>query len=119
MSDFRKLLVWRKAHVLALRVDRVAGTLQRPTDASLKNQMTRAAMSIPTNIVEGSSQETRKDFKRFLRYASNSATELEYHLLLARDKGAITTGDYANLSARTVEVRKMLIGLMKRVEQTL
>ena len=76
-------------------------------------------MSIPTNIVEGSSQENRKDFKRFLRYASNSATELEYHLLLARDKGAINAGDYANLSARTVEVRKMLIGLMKRVEQTL
>lgn len=76
-------------------------------------------MSIPTNIVEGSSQESRKDFKRFLRYASNSATELEYHLLLARDKGAINPSDYANLSARTVEVRKMLIGLMKRVEQTL
>ena len=119
MSDFRKLLVWRKAHILALRVDRVAAGIPGHRDASLRNQMTRAAMSIPTNIVEGSSQESRKDFKRFLRYASNSATELEYHLLLARDKGAINSGDYANLSERTVEVRKMLIGLMKRVEQTL
>jgi four helix bundle protein len=64
-------------------------------------------------------RESRKDFKRFLRYASKSATELEYHLLLVRDKGAINPSDYANLSARTVDVRKMLIGLMKRVEQTL
>ena len=77
--------------------------------------MVRAAMSIPANIVEGSDQESRKDFGRFLRYAANSATELEYHLMIARDCRVISLNDFAALADRTVEVRKMLRGLLKRV----
>jgi four helix bundle protein len=80
--------------------------------------MVRAAMSIPANIVEGSSQESRREFGRFLRYAANSATELEYHLILARDIRAIGLSDFTALIARTVEVRKMLRGLLRRVSTT-
>jgi four helix bundle protein len=77
--------------------------------------MVRAAMSIPTNIVEGSSQDGRREFGRFLRYAANSATELEYHLMVAHDIRAISLHDYAALSEQTVEIRKMLRGLLTRV----
>jgi four helix bundle protein len=77
--------------------------------------MVRAAMSIPANIVEGSSQDSRREFGRYLGYAANSATELEYHLIIARDILAISLNDYATLASRTVEVRKMLRGLLKRV----
>jgi four helix bundle protein len=115
MSDFRKLLVWRKSHELAIRVHKVAGGIRDPRNASLRNQMVRAAMSIPANIVEGSGQESRREFGRFLRYAANSANELESHLMIARDTSAITLNDYAALASRTVEVRKMLRGLIKRV----
>ena len=72
-------------------------------------------MSVPANIVEGSGQESRLEFGRFLRYAANSANELEYHLMIARDIKAITLTDFAGLHSRTVEVRKMLRGLIKRV----
>ncbi|MDB4870493.1 MAG: ribosomal protein [Gemmatimonadales bacterium] len=75
-------------------------------------------MSIPTNIVEGSGQESRREFGRFLRYAANSATELEYHLVIARDIRAISLNDYATLVSQTVEVRKMLRGLIKRVVES-
>ena len=77
--------------------------------------MVRAAMSIPTNIVEGSGQESRREFRRFLRYAANSATELEYHLMVARDTRVISLNDFSALVSRTIEVRKMLSGLLKRV----
>ncbi len=77
--------------------------------------MIRAAMSIPTNIVEGSSQESRREFARFLRIARNSGSELEYHLLAARDMKALSLSDYASLAAQTVEVKKMLHGLIARV----
>jgi four helix bundle protein len=77
--------------------------------------MVRAAMSIPANIVEGSGQESRREFGRFLRYAANSANELESHLMIARDTSAISLNDYVALASRTVEVRKMLRGLIKRV----
>ena len=72
-------------------------------------------MSIPTNIVEGSGQESRREFGRFLRYAANSATELEYHLMVARDTRVISLNDFSALVSRTTEVRKMLSGLLKRV----
>lgn len=80
--------------------------------------MVRAAMSIPANIVEGSSQDSRREFGRFLRYAANSATELEYHLMLARDIKAISLTDFSSQIDRTVEVRKMLRGLIRRVSTT-
>jgi four helix bundle protein len=115
MSDFRKLFVWHKAHALAVRVHRVAGGIRGPRNLSLRSQMVRAAMSIPTNIVEGSGQESRREFGRFLRIAANSANELEYHLIVARDTKAITLNDYTALTDRAIEVRKMLMGLMKRV----
>ena len=74
--------------------------------------MTRAAMSIPTNIVEGTGQESRREFARFLRIARNSGSELEYHLILAHDIKAITDTDYASILSQTVEVKKMLHGLL-------
>jgi four helix bundle protein len=73
VSDFRKLVVWRKAHELAIRVHHVAGGIRGARNASLRSQMVRAAMSIPTNIVEGSGQESRRELARFLGYAANSA----------------------------------------------
>jgi len=77
--------------------------------------MMRASMSIPTNIVEGTGQQSRKDFGRFIRFALNSTSELEYHLTVARDIQAIEATDFDSLSAQTIEVRKMLHGLLKRV----
>ena len=77
--------------------------------------MVRAAMSIPANIVEGCGQDSRLEFGRYLHYAANSASELEYHLLIGHDIRAIGLNDYSSLSSKTVEVRKMLRGLLKRV----
>ena len=75
----------------------------------------RASMSIPTNIVEGTGQQSGKEFGRFIRFALNSSSELEYHLTVARDTQAIQAVDFDSLSAQTIEVRKMLHGLLKRV----
>ena len=89
MSDFKKLLVWQKAHALSLTVDRVSREIRGSPYASLRSQIFRAATSIPANIAEGRRQESEKEFGRFLRYALNSASELEYHTILARDSKAI------------------------------
>lgn len=115
MSDFKKLNVWRKAHALALDVHRVATRIRGSDNASLRNQLIRTAMSIPTNIVEGTGQKTGKEFARFLGYALNSASELESHLIMARDIRVIGISDFDSLSSRTIEVRKMLHGLQNRV----
>ena len=105
-----------KAHALALNVHAVAITIRGSNYASLRSQMIRAAMSIPANIVEGRSQKSERDFARFLGYALNSSSELEYHLIVARDIKAISMNEYTSLVDQTVEVRKMLRGLIKSLD---
>jgi four helix bundle protein len=115
MGDFAKLHVWRKAHALALNVHTAAIRIRGANYASLRSQMIRAAMSVPANIVEGRGQKSERDFARFLGYALNSSSELEYHLVVARDIRAITLGDFTSLLAQLIEVRKMLHGLLKSI----
>jgi four helix bundle protein len=117
VSDFKKLKVWRKGHALVLNVHRTTVKMRKGEIAALRSQMMRAAMSIPTNVVEGNGQETPKEFARFVRFSLNSSSELEYHLILARDLRGITQTDFDSLSAQTIEVRRMLYGLRRKLEQ--
>ncbi|HEY3745901.1 MAG TPA: four helix bundle protein [Gemmatimonadaceae bacterium] len=115
MSDFKKLEVWRKAHALALNVHRTAIAIRGPNYAGFRSQLIRASMSIPTNIVEGNGQRTKLEFGRFARIAANSASELEYHLIVARDIQLISASDFVTLSTQTIEVRKMIHGLLRHL----
>jgi four helix bundle protein len=73
-------------------------------------------MSVPANIVEGRRQKSEKEFARFLNIALNSGVELEYHLILARDLGVIPIADTDALVSEVIEVRKMIHGLLRRLE---
>jgi len=117
VSDFKNLKVWRKAHALALNVHRAALKIKGAQFVSLRSQLTRAAFSIPTNIVEGNGQESPQQFARFVRFSLNSSSELEYHLMAARDVEVMTATDFKSLTAQTIEVRKMLYGLLRHLER--
>jgi four helix bundle protein len=118
MSDFRRLQVWQKAHALSLSIDRAAKRIRGPQYASLRNQMFRAATSIPANIAEGRRQRSEKEFARFLSIALNSSSELEYHLILARDTKVIPESEFVSHVSQTIRVRKMLYALLKRVTES-
>lgn len=115
MGEYRKLRVWAKAHQLAVEINRIATNIRGSARTPLRNQMVRAAMSVPANIVEGRAQTSEKEFSRFIGYAVGSAAELEYHLLIAKDIGAISETDYQKIESDLAEVRKMLQGLSKRL----
>ena len=70
-------------------------------------------MSVPTNIVEGCSQQSAREYSRFLRIALNSTSEMEYHLLAARDLAALRGSEPLTLTSQVIEVRKMLYGLLR------
>ena len=72
-------------------------------------------MSIPTNIVEGTGQKSGREFGRFIRFALNSTSELEYHLIAAKDFCLISVNDFNSLTSQTTEIRKMLHGLLGSV----
>ena len=115
MADFKKLQVWQKAHALALSTNNIGGRIRGVVHVSLRSQLIRSAMSIDANIVEGRGQRSDREFARYLRIAVNSANELESHLIMARDTGAMGKPDFLALLERLVEVRRMLHGLINRI----
>jgi four helix bundle protein len=108
MKNFRDLKVWEKAHRLTLAVYR--GTTGFPKDErfGLTSQIRRSAASIPANIAEGCGRGGDPELARFLQIAMGSASEVEYHLLLARDLEFLAIAPYRALDAAVTEVKRML-----------
>jgi four helix bundle protein len=94
MQDFKKLLVWKKAHELTLGLYGLTATFPRDETYGLTSQIRRAVSSIPANIAEGCGREGNVELTRFLFIAMGSASELEYHLLLARDLKYFPVNDH-------------------------
>jgi len=119
MQDYQKLDVWKKSHELALETYRAAATMSDRQYPGLPSQMRRSAFSVPANVVEGCAHRSQPEFARFLQMAAASVLELSYHLLLARDLGALPDVAYAKLDARVWQVRQMIGGLLRKVRSDL
>ena len=117
MQDFRKLDVWRKSHEMVLEVYRTVPGASERRFPGLAGQLKRAAASVPANIVEGCGHASDKELGRLLQLAVASANEVQYHLILARDLGMLPSAAYARLEARADEVKKMLVGLLRRIRE--
>jgi four helix bundle protein len=116
MKNFRDLQVWSKAHNATLDVYRVTSSFPKEELFGLTPQMRRCSASIAANIAEGCDRRGNGEFHRFLQIASGSASELEYHLLLARDLGYVGPESYQGLNAQVEEVKKMLSSLARKVD---
>ena len=115
MQDFKDLKVWAKAHHLTVDVYRASGGFPRAEQFGLRDQLRRASASIPANIAEGCGRGSQKELAQFLQVAIGSANEAEYHLLLARDLGYLSTDDQSALDLKVSEVRRMLSRLVAQV----
>lgn len=117
MAPFRRLTVWKKAHELVLRVYESTADLSDRQHPGLAAQLRSAAASVAARIVEGSGRDTPSEFAEFLKEALRLSRELDYHLLLATDLGALGRSDYARLNARIDQVCRMLVALRKTVQE--
>ena len=115
MQDYKKLEVWTKAHVLVKEVYALTILFPKEELYGLVSQIRRAAVSIPTNIAEGSGKSTQKDFGRYLQIAFGSANEVEYLLLLSFELSFVKNEDYQKTQIKIEQVKKMLAGLLKLV----
>jgi four helix bundle protein len=86
------------------------------TSAALRDQLLRCAISVPTNIVEGSSHTSPREFARFLQYSLSSVQELEGHAQLARDLNLMSERDFTTMLSHIVDARMMLYGLLKSLQ---
>jgi len=116
VKDFRELKVWQKAHQLTLAVYRITASLPREELYGLTTQLRRSCASISANVAEGCGRNGDAELARFCSIAMGSASELDYHLLLARDLKLINAQDYTDLAQRTSEVKRMLTGLLQKLK---
>ena len=115
MRDFHKLKVWEKSHSLTLDVYRLTRGFPRSEMFGLQSQIRRSSASVAANIAEGSGRSGKAELAQFLNVALGSASELEYHLLLAKDLHLIEVTSHQEMDRKVVEVKRMLTGLMDRV----
>jgi four helix bundle protein len=117
VQDFRQLKVWQEAHAIVLDVYRWTVPFPKEELFGLTSQMRRAAVSVAANIAEGCGRGSDADFARFLQLAMGSASETEYHVMLASELGFLNHEASRQLQERIIQVKRMLGTLLRRVRQ--
>lgn len=115
IRSYRDLVVWQKGMDLTVEVYRLTRSFPASERFGLVSQIQRAASSVPSNIAEGHSRNTRGDYRRGISIARGSVGELETRLELARRLGYVNTDAYRSVSERVSEVGRMLTALSKRL----
>ena len=115
MRNFRELKVWEKAHQLTLCVYKATKMFPKEELYGLTSQMRRCCASIPANIAEGCGRKGEAELARFLQIAMGSASELEYHLLLAYDLNLLEAKNYESLASKVTEIKRMLTAFIQKL----
>jgi four helix bundle protein len=120
--NHKDLILWQKAMALTVDVHRLTARLPKHKIFALTSQIRRAAVSVPSNVAEGSARRTTREFVAFLHIARGSFAELETQLLLARQIGYLADRDLAPVLTRLDEVGRLLnaviTGLRARLDRS-
>ena len=114
MDALEELKVWRRSKSLAVDIYKVMANCH---DYGFKDQVTRASVSIPSNIAEGYERNSKKEFINFLRFARGSCAELRTQLQIAEEIGLIKGDSATRLQQESLEISKMLQGLINHCKR--
>ncbi|WP_415002806.1 four helix bundle protein [Arenimonas sp.] len=112
--DFRRAEVWEVAMVVAAETCRIASRLPREERFGMRSQVTRASISVPSNIVEGWRRESAKEKLQFFAIAHGSLAELQTQLMLCQRLGWAPGAEIDDLLNLTEQVSRMLTVLKQR-----
>lgn len=113
MDAFEKLDVWKRGCRLCVGI---YGALNDCREYGIRDQITRSALSVPSNIAEGYERDSGNEYMRFLRIAKGSCGELRTQLYIAREIGILDATRARDFVAEAMEISKMLRGLIKKLE---
>ncbi|AEM79522.1 four helix bundle protein [Thermoanaerobacter wiegelii] len=116
IKDFKTLKVWQKARELTQDIYLITANFPQFETYAIKSQIIRAVTSIGANIAEGNGQLYKKKQINFLNNALGSASETRHWLIIAADNGYISQEDYIVLEQKTIEIIKMLIGCIRKLQ---
>jgi four helix bundle protein len=112
--NFKELKIWQQARLLVKEIYQITAKFPPNEDFGLTSQVRRAAISVPSNIAEGSGRGN-KEFIRFLGISLSSAYELETQIILSFDLAYISENEFINLTNRITEIQRMIFGLQKKL----
>ena len=107
MHRFKDLEIWKKSRKFCQEVYTITSSFPSEEKFGIINQLRRASVSIPSNIAEGCSRKSNKEFSRFLEIAIGSCYEIETQLLISNDLGFLQDDDLQVLQSRLLEIIKM------------
>ena len=116
IKGFQDLVVWQKAHKLALDIYKLTNPFPRSEQFGLTSQLRRAAYSVPSNLAEGYGRRSTKELLQFLGIANGSAEELRYFLILTRDLRYISPQDATKLDGEITSIVQMMAALARSVK---
>ena len=114
---YHRLEVWKRALASVKSVCELTSSFPGEEKFGLVSQMRRAAVSVPSNIAEGSARDSRKEFVNFLHIAQGSIAELETQILVSQDLGFVDKDTSSSLRTELDEISKMIIGLQKSLRR--
>ena len=116
MRNFKQLLIWKKGFQIAVKSYNIVSSFPKEEKYSISSQITRAAVSIPSNIAEGSSRTSMKDYNRFLEMSLGSSFELETQLLIAEAVNFGEKDKRDDLLKEIDEEQKMIMSFMSKLK---
>ncbi len=117
MRNFRNLEIWKEGILLVKKTYQLAHALPKEEVYGLRSQITRAAVSIPSNIAEGCSRNSEVEFKRFLEIAMGSLFELETQLIIITELDLVNGIDMKQLFELIEKEGKMINGLINKIKK--
>lgn len=116
IKSFTDLRAWKEGHGLVILIYQFTRQFPKEELFGLTNQLRRAAVSITSNIAEGFSRISNKEKVQFYSIAIGSLTEVQNQLLIARDIGYISKEQFSSIAIKTVDVSKLINGIIKSAE---
>jgi len=117
MRNFKELRIWQKGIDIAVKTYQYSETLPKEDKYGIYQQMTRAGVSIPSNIAEGSSRKSEKDYARFIEISLGSAFELETQLIITEKLSKGNQHLLAELKTDIMDQQKMMTGFQQKLNQ--
>lgn len=113
--SYKKLKIWEKAMNITKKTYKISKKLPKEETYGLTSQMRRSAVSIPSNIAEGSQRKTDKDFANFISIAKGSLVEMETQLILSKELEFLNENELIDLFKSISELDKMLYSFYQRL----
>ena len=115
LRNHKDLTVWKRSFELVILLYRISSNFPKDEQYRLTDQIRRSVVSIPSNIAEGAARSSKKEFIQFLYIALGSLSELETQILIAAELEYLVSDE---IMPKIEEIRKMLLGLIKKLKTT-